>query len=350
MVFVAMSGGVDSSVAAALLKRDGFRVVGVYMKCWTEGPECTSTDDERSARLAAAHLQIPFYVWNFVDEYRQRVVDYMLKGYKEGVTPNPDMMCNREIKFGLFFEKAMNLRADSIATGHYARIGRKGDYFQILKGKDPEKDQSYFLSFIKPNVLSKVLFPIGEYTKKQVREMARRFGLPNAERKGTRGICFVGNVEIEEFLRRYIPPKEGSIVDTNGKTLGVHEGAFYFTIGQRRGIKLPGGPYYVIAKDIPSNTLVVSKEQDDIFKNEVQLERMNWFVAKDIPLHQSVSVKVRYRQEDVLARVERKEGGFWVLQLAKPERAITPGQFAVLYQGDVLIAGGVIGGREKEID
>src|SRR3989338_7611787 len=190
-VFVGMSGGVDSSVAAALLERDGFDVVGVYMKCWQEGETCTSQDDERSARLAASHLGIPFYAWNFLKEYKERVVDYMLKGYSEGVTPNPDMMCNKEIKFGLFFEKARKLGASKVATGHYARI-RGG---RLLEGKDKNKDQSYFLSFIKLEVLSRVLFPVGEYTKPQVRKLARKFGLPNAERKDSQGICFVGKVD-----------------------------------------------------------------------------------------------------------------------------------------------------------
>ena len=207
-VFIGMSGGVDSSVAAALLKKVGFHVVGVYLKCWTEGPSCTTKEDERSARLAAQHLGIPFYVWNFIDQYRKEVVEYMLKGYEAGVTPNPDIMCNREIKFGLFFEKAMNLGADYVATGHYARVRKKSTGYTLLKGKDPEKDQSYFLAMIDPQVLEKTLFPIGEYTKSQVRAFARKLGLPNADRKDSQGICFVGRVEIGDFLRLHIPKKQ----------------------------------------------------------------------------------------------------------------------------------------------
>src|SRR3989344_6595657 len=212
-IFVAMSGGVDSSVAAALLKKAGFLpagrqvdVVGVHMKCWSSelSRECTATEDEHSARMAGAYLGIPFYVWNFVAEYKRRVVDYMLQGYEQGLTPNPDIMCNKEIKFGLFYERAMKLGADYVATGHYARIARPRSLLEaprLLQGVDKEKDQSYFLSFIKSEVLGKVLFPIGNYTKPQVRALARKFGLPNAERKDSQGICFVGEVAIDDFLR-----------------------------------------------------------------------------------------------------------------------------------------------------
>src|SRR3989338_4332849 len=256
-VFVAMSGGVDSSVSAALLKRDGFDAVGVYMKCWQDGEACTYQDDEISARLAASHRSIPFYTWNFLKEYKERVVDYMLKGYADGVTPNPDMMCNKEIKFGLFFEKARKLGVDRVATGHYARI-QEG---RLLEGKDKNKDQSYFLSFIKPEVLPYILFPIGEYAKPQVREFARKFGLPNAERKDSQGICFVGKVDVSDFLKHYIAQRPGEIVDVAGHALGTHEGVMYYTIGQRSGLGLSGGPYYVANKDLAQNRLVGAKDE-----------------------------------------------------------------------------------------
>lgn len=382
-VFVAMSGGVDSSVAAALLKRGGFDVVGVYMKCWTDGVACTSQDDERSARLASAHLGIPFYAWNFLKEYREKVVDYMLKGYAEGVTPNPDMMCNKEIKFGLFFEKARKLGADFVATGHYARIrrysctktsgssapaadarlrSRHGDSnfvgnqarhasegfstksicsSVILEGRDKNKDQSYFLSFIKPEVLARVLFPIGEYTKPQVRELARKFGLPNAARKDSQGICFVGKVDVADFLKQYIVPRKGEIVDMAGRVLGTHEGAVYYTIGQRSGLGLSGGPYYVVSKDLAANRLVVTKDEQNLQQKDVFLQDMNWMLAQPAqPLE--VTARIRYRQNAVHATLIPRENNAFRLVFQEPQRAVTPGQFAVLYQDETLIAGGVI--------
>lgn len=347
MVFVAMSGGVDSSVAAALLKRDGFRVVGVYMKCWTAddlfSKGCTSLDDERSARLAASHLDISFYTWNFIKEYRQRVVEYMLDGYKRGVTPNPDIMCNKEIKFGLFFEKAMQLGADFIATGHYARLCRGlGGQARIFEAKDKNKDQSYFLSFIKPEVLSRTLFPIGDYTKPEVREMARKLGLPNAERKDSQGICFIGKVDFDAFLKQHILADAGEIVNTAGKVLGTHEGLWYYTIGQRKGIKLSRGPYYVAKKDFENNRLIVTKNEKELDAQELLLRNVNWFVDPfSFPL-QGVEARIRYRQPTAKVKVLQVQPGLYKLMFEKPQRAVTPGQFGVIYQKDQLIGGGVI--------
>ena len=340
-VFVAMSGGVDSSVAAALLKRAGFDIVGIYMKCWTEGLACTTQEDERSARLVASHLDIPFYVWNFIDQYKEKVVEYMLKGYEDGVTPNPDIMCNREIKFGLFFKKAMGLGADYVATGHYARVKKKNMGYALLKGKDLKKDQSYFLAMINPEVLAKTLFPIGEYEKTRVRAFARKIGLPNADRKDSQGICFVGQVVIGDFLRLHIPQKTGVIVSSSGEVLGEHDGAHYYTLGQRQGLKLAGGPYYVAKKDISANTLYVTKEEEDIMTSELLVKNMNWFS----PLRErtgSIFAKFRYRQEDVPVTIEELENGSIKVISEVPQRAITPGQFAVFYQGEELLGGGVI--------
>lgn len=336
-VYVAMSGGVDSSVAAALLQRGGLHVVGVYMKCWQEGEACTSQDDERSARLAASCLGIPFYSWNFLKEYREKVVDYMLRGYAAGITPNPDMMCNKEIKFGLFFEKAIKLGADKVATGHYARI-RGG---RLLEAKDKNKDQSYFLSFIKPGVLSRVVFPIGEYTKPQVREFARKLGLPNAERKDSQGICFVGKVNVGDFLKHYITPRQGEIVDAAGRVLGTHEGSMYYTIGQRSGLGLSGGPYYVVSKDLAQNTVVVTKNEQDLQRKDIFMRDVNWMYAQPTePLE--VMARIRYRQDSVAATLIPQENNAFRLVFQEPQRAVTPGQFAVLYQQETLIGGGVI--------
>lgn len=353
-VFVAMSGGVDSSVAAALLKRDGFDVVGVYMKCWTANDPlykgCTSMDDERAARLAASHLALPFYTWNFINEYRERVVKYLIDGYKKGVTPNPDIMCNKEIKFGLFFEKAMKLGADFVATGHYARV----ENGKLLQGVDKNKDQSYFLSFVKPQVLSKVLFPIGNYTKPQVRELAKKFGLPNAERKESQGVCFIGKLDFADFLKAHIVVKPGNIVDIAGVLLGTHQGLPLYTIGQRKDIGLSGGPWFVAKKDFAMNTLVVSKNEQELGSKEAEVSNMNWFSEAPEDA-ESVDVKIRYRAASVPAvfyrlrtknypprptRVERVEAG--KLVFSQPLRAVTPGQFAVLYKGEELLGGGVI--------
>ena len=338
-VFLGMSGGVDSSVAAALLKKAGFNVVGVYMKCWSAelSPSCTATDDERVARLAASHLGIPFYVWNFIDEYKKRVVDYMIEGYRNGITPNPDMMCNKEIKFGLFFDKAMALGADYVATGHYSRI--KDD--KIYAGKDTNKDQSYFLAFIKSEVLNRVLFPIGNYIKPEVREMARKFGLPNAERKDSQGICFVGEVNVVDFLKQYIKQKQGEIVDTQGRVLGTHEGVMYYTIGQRQGIGLARGPWYVVSKDLKNNRLVVSKDEGDLIKTEAVVRNVNWLSRADtFPV--DLTVRLRYRHEGAKAKVEDMGNWTYRLQFTTPQRAVTPGQFAVFYFGEELLGGGVI--------
>jgi len=340
-VFVGMSGGVDSSVAAALLKKAGFDVVGIYMKCWTQGLSCTTQEDERSARLVALHLKIPFYVWNFIDQYKEKVVEYMLKGYQEGITPNPDIMCNREIKFGLFFKKAMALGADYVATGHYARIKKTGTGYALLKGKDLKKDQSYFLAMINPEVLAKTLFPIGEYEKSEVRVFARKIGLPNAERKDSQGICFVGKVEIGDFLRLHIPQKEGVIVNEKGEVLGKHDGAAYYTLGQRHGLGLSGGPYYVAKRDIASNTLQVTKQEEDITATELTVKNMNWF-SPFLQKTDSLFAKFRYRQEDVVTTVEQLDNDFFHVTSKVPQRALTPGQFAVFYRGDELVGGGVI--------
>ena len=353
-VFVAMSGGVDSSVAAALLKRDGLAahghpeqqrrvdVVGVYMKCWTANDPlyqgCTSQDDERSARLAASHLGIPFYTWNFIKEYRERVVEYLIDGYKKGITPNPDIMCNKEIKFGLFFEKATKLGADFVATGHYARM-QEG---KLLQAVDKNKDQSYFLSFVKPTVLSKVLFPIGNYTKPQVRALAKKFGLPNAERKESQGICFIGKLDFTDFLKQHIPLEPGNIIDTKGMTLGKHQGLALYTIGQRKEIRLSGGPWYVVDKNYKTSTLIISKDEAELGRKEAQVTSMNWLSDISPEESQAVDVKIRYRSSSVPASLYKLKTKNYKLVFKQPQRAVTPGQFAVLYKGEQLLGGGVI--------
>jgi tRNA-uridine 2-sulfurtransferase len=365
-----MSGGVDSSVSAALLHKGlslpagkQADVIGVYMKCWSAddplSENCSTVDDERMARLAASHIGIPFYTVNLIDEYKKRVVRYLLEGYKKGITPNPDVMCNKEIKFGLFFEKAMELGADYVATGHYARLRRetlsfkpqipnkKGKNIQILQGVDTNKDQSYFLSLIKPEVLGKVLFPIGEYTKPQVRKLAKQFGLPNAERKDSQGICFVGKVDFTDFLKQYIPSKQGNIIDMQGNILGKHDGAFYYTIGQRKGLGLGGGPYFVVAKNIAHNTIMVSKNSKDLLQKKMRITDINWFtsfseIPKGTQQAKEVEVRIRYRQKPALGVIKIDNDGISSLVFKKEQWAIAPGQTAVLYSGSRMVAGGTI--------
>ncbi|MDO8503550.1 MAG: tRNA 2-thiouridine(34) synthase MnmA, partial [bacterium] len=269
-VVIAMSGGVDSSVAAALLKRAGFDVIGVFMRFWSEGKKaenrCCSTDSERRARQVAKILKIPFYVFNFEKEFKKRIVDYFIKGYKEGITPNPCVVCNKEIKFGLLLEKAMTLNADFIATGHYARkiqnakIKSQNDNsklknFRLLKGNDENKDQSYFLWQLEQKQLAKILFPVGNYTKPEVRKLAEKFKLPFKKIPESMEICFVADANVGEFLKKRIKASKGKIVDVKRKIIGEHQGLFLYTIGQRKGIGLSGGPYWVVGKNLKNNRL-----------------------------------------------------------------------------------------------
>lgn len=322
-----MSGGVDSSVSAALLKEQGYTVIGVHLRCFNVDG-CAEKDREDAER-AAYELGIPFYVFDMEDEYKKRVVEYMVEGYKHGITPNPDVMCNKEIKFGLFFEKAMRLGADYVATGHYARV-KEGKLFE---GKDKQKDQSYFLWAIPKEQLKKVLFPIGDLEKTKVRERAKKYKLHNAEKKDSQGICFLGQVSIPEFLEKYIPNKKGDILSAEGIKIGTHKGAHYYTIGQRQGLGVGGFAlaHYIAKKDIKKNTITLVPENSALLYGKTAtlkhvnfLEKMNTF-----PI--TVSVRIRYRQKLVKATLE-KEGKTYKLFFAEPEKYIAVGQSAVLYQ------------------
>lgn len=362
-VFVGMSGGVDSSVAAYLLKKQGYDVVGVFMHSFNlDGCEEKDAED---ARRVAAHLNIPFYVMDFEDEYKKYVVEYMVRGYAAGLTPNPDVMCNKEIKFGFFLKKALEFGADYIATGHYVRLRRNFQIpisnIQLYEAKDKNKDQSYFLWTLTEDQLKRCLFPIGDYVKPTVRKIAKRAGLPTAAKKDSQGICFLGKVTLADFLKNYIPAKEGAVVNTEGEKIGVHRGVQLYTIGQRHGLcirskKQEAGskedrkPHYVADKNVETNTIVAVEgdAHPALCKKEVELREVN-LISKKLP--KIIYARVRYRQPVAKARIRNQESGI-KLVFDTPQKYVAPGQSAVFYRarrtrrdgegGCELLGGGVI--------
>lgn len=342
-VFVGMSGGVDSSLAAALLLEQGYEVTGVFMKNWTRdlpGFACGWEEDFKDAKAVAVQLGIPFMVFDFETEYRQQVVDYMLSAYQQGLTPNPDIMCNQEIKFKLFLNKATDLGAELIATGHYARsINGK-----LLMAEDKSKDQSYFLYRISSQALKRTLFPLGEMHKSEVRKEAARRNLITAEKPDSQGICFVGEIGIKQFLLSELGEQpKGKIIDQRGKVIGEHDGAIYYTIGQRHGLNVGGGlPYYVIRKDMAKNEVYVSSELTDpgLWSSELGLTDP-WWINTQPENGSGYSVKCRYRTDAASCQVsiDKEEVS---LKLDEAVRAASPGQSAVIYRGEQVVGGGII--------
>lgn len=345
-VYVGLSGGVDSSVTAALLKEQGYTVVGVYMKNWTQdlpGFACPWMEDYQDAKRVAVQLGIDFKMYDFEKDYRHKVVDYMIESYQAGLTPNPDIMCNQEVKFKLFLNTALEDGADMIATGHYSRVAAN---HQLLTAKNAEKDQSYFLYRVTEQALSKTLMPIGEFaTKAEVRELAKKFGLVTADKKDSQGICFVGKVGIKEFLQQFVTAEPGAIIDQDGKELGQHDGALFYTIGQRHGLNVGGGlPYYVIGKDMAKNEVyVTSNLQDDrLWLHELNLTNMHWINGAPAKTD-SLQVRTRYRAPLIPVKLlEQTTETNWRLELSDDMRAITPGQSAVFYQEDHCLGGGIV--------
>jgi len=374
-VFVMLSGGVDSAVAALLLKKRGFAVTGVFMKNWSgfEGEDCGWQEDRLWAKKAATKLDIPFEVWDLEKEYKEKVIDYFFREYRAGRTPNPDVMCNKEIKFGLFFDRAMREGADFVATGHHARIQNlesriknkdlitmnhspKGEitiesllnHYQLLKGKDPQKDQSYFLWTLSQKQLAKTLMPVGEYKKEQIRQIANQTNLPNAFRPDSQGICFIGEVELFGFLKRKLPVKKGKIVGPKGKILGSHDGVWFYTEGQRQGLEVATGePMHVVKKDLKTNTLFVGPKNDPRLLTKkfwaTNFNFINPLLEKEIKSGKKIKTEavLRYHHPSVKSQISLSKNQLEVT-LSKPCWAVTPGQSVVFYYNDELLGGGII--------
>lgn len=376
-VYVGMSGGVDSSVSALLLKEQGYKVVGVYMKNWSEdlpGMKCPWAEDLADAKRVAVKLGIGFEVFDFEKEYREKVVEYMLREFRAGNTPNPDIMCNQEIKFKLFYEKAMNEGADYIATGHYARVGSRGlSEPKLLRAVDENKDQTYFLYRISEEALAHTLFPIGGMMKPEVKKLAEERGLHNAYKKESMGVCFVGEVGMKDFLKKYIDIEPGEIREIESeRVLGYHEGAVFYTIGQRHGLYLSGTageindglPYYVVAKDLGKNIVYASKNLNDehIWTDTLGLKDMllrtgpaatgspivlgaKHLRAAGVPpvaSHVRVDVRLRHRAPLVPAELMLGDGGTATLKFENKIKRPAAGQSAVLYDGEICLGGGII--------
>lgn len=346
-VIVGLSGGVDSSVAAALLIKKGYEVTGVFMRNWSEDVgefSCSWSEDLEDARRIAQLLGIRFYVWNFEKEYKKEVIGYFFKEYQAGRTPNPDVMCNREIKFNLFLKKALSFGANFVATGHYARVNFKNNYYHLLRGKDPNKDQSYFLCTLNQDQLKYCLFPIGDYKKPAIRLLAKKFGLLTFAKPDSQGICFIGEIDVRDLLKRNLKLTKGKVFDTNKKLLGTHEGLPLYTIGQRGGLDLGGnGPYYVVAKNKKDNSIIVSNNPEDklLWRKECLVNELTW-TRSDIKISDKLEVAIRYRHPAEVAKVKVINKDCLKLNFIKSQRAITPGQLAVFYQGDELLGSGVI--------
>ena len=349
-IVVGMSGGVDSSVAALLLKQQGYDVIGVFMKNWEEDGEdgvCTAEEDWNDVREVCQTIGIPYYAVNFAKEYWDRVFSYFLDEYRAGRTPNPDVLCNREIKFKAFLDFAMQLGASKMATGHFVQTNENGD---LLRGADDNKDQSYFLYMLHSDQLKKAMFPVGHMTKAEVRAIAEAHGLVNSKKKDSTGVCFIGERRFKTFLQEFLPAQPGDMVAPDGKVVGRHDGLMYYTLGQRRGLGIggcgDGRSWFVIGKDLPGNRLLVAQGEDHpmLYSTLSVAGGVTW--VGDVPIQNGETLlctcKYRYRQADGPVEATLREDGKLLLRSLEPQRAVTPGQSAVLYLGDKCIGGGVV--------
>jgi tRNA-uridine 2-sulfurtransferase len=348
-VVVGMSGGVDSSVAALLLKEQGYDVIGIFMKNWDDTDEfgvCTATEDYEDVIRVCNQIGIPYYAVNFEKQYWDKVFTYFLDEYKAGRTPNPDVMCNKEIKFKAFLEHAMKLGADFLATGHYARVEYRDGEYKMLRGVDENKDQTYFLNQLSQSQLEKVMFPIGNIEKSKVREIAKEADLATATKKDSTGICFIGERNFKEFLSNYLPAQPGNMETLEGEVVGKHDGLMYYTIGQRHGLGIGGAgdPWFVIGKDLERNVLFVGQafHNDKLYSNSIIAVDVSWVTEKEVKETFECTAKFRYRQPDNKVTVQKLEGGTVKVVFAEPIRAITPGQSVVFYHGDECLGGGTI--------
>lgn len=348
-VVVGMSGGVDSSVAALLLKQQGYDVIGIFMKNWDDTDEngvCTATEDYDDVIRVCNQIGIPYYAVNFEKRYWNQVFTYFLEEYKTGRTPNPDVMCNKEIKFKAFLEHAINLGADYVATGHYARVVHRDGEYKMLRGLDQNKDQTYFLNQLSQEQLSKVLFPIGELEKSKVREIAMEAGLATATKKDSTGICFIGERNFKDFLSNYLPAKNGKMETFDGEVKGTHDGLMYYTIGQRHGLGIGGSgePWFAIGKDLKCNVLYVGQgfHHEKLYSDSIIADKVSWVSNIEKPQEFECTAKFRYRQEDHKVTVRLLENDQVQVLFHQPLRAITPGQSAVFYQGEECLGGGTI--------
>ncbi len=349
-VVLGISGGVDSSVAGYLLKEQGHDVIGLFMVNWEEKDgTCTAETDYEDVKRVCNALQIPYFSVNYVKEYYDRVFSYFLDEYKKGRTPNPDVLCNREIKFGPFLEQAIRLGADMIATGHYARKIEKDGKFYLAKASDLSKDQSYFLNQLSQYQLSKVIFPLDNIEKPKVREIAKKLDLSTAEKKDSTGVCFIGERNFKKFLKEYLPAQEGDIIDLQGNIVGKHDGLMYYTLGQRRGLNIGGKAggngerWFVVQKDLKNNKLVVSQgEGEELFSDGLYASEFNWIPEKPKENQFDCFAKFRYRQPDQKVKVTVLDDKRIKVDFYERQRAITPGQFVVLYDKDGICYGGGI--------
>lgn len=351
-VVVGMSGGVDSSVTAWMLKEQGYNVIGLFMKNWDDTDEfghCTATEDFEDVRRVCSQIGIPYYSVNFEKEYEQQVFQYFLDEYRKGRTPNPDVMCNREIKFGEFLNKAKQLGADYIATGHYAQIKQINGNKYLARGADPNKDQTYFLYAVKKPHLLQSMFPIGHMNKAEVREIAEKVGLATAKKKDSTGICFIGERNFKEFLSHYLPAQPGEIRTLDGEYKGKHDGLMYYTLGQRQGLGIGGGngtgePWFVVKKDVANNILYVAQGHDHeaLYSKGLIATDLNWLGDEEPTKPFSCTAKCRYRQKDQAVFVTPQADGTCQVEFREPQRAVTPGQSVVFYDGEICLGGGII--------
>jgi len=350
-VVLGLSGGVDSAVAGLLLKQAGFRVSAVFMQNWdtdNEDPFCTANQDLSDARAICDQLDIPLEHVNFAKEYWDNVFQHCLDEFAKGRTPNPDVLCNREIKFKVFFDYAMKMGADFLATGHYARIREEEGRYHLLKASDETKDQSYFLYMLEEAVLSKTLFPLGEVNKSEVRLLAKNAGFINSDKKDSTGICFIGERKFKDFLKEFLLAQPGVIKTSKGEVIGQHEGIIYYTLGQRKGLNIGGvkdreeAAWYVIDKIIEENVLIVEQgsEHPLMYKNSLICNQMHWISGKPKSMH--LSAKHRYRQVDQACTLTQLNENEYRVDFEVPQRAITPGQSIVFYEGDLCLGGGII--------